>query len=268
MDEDKRMNIYVSSPKSYQDVLNVFLFCKRKNWSSCPYPLVISTNHEVAYSDARVINSGNVNDSWVERSLQALRELDCKYVMLLCDDIFISRQINSYQITEILDYMDEHKINFCRLKPLKSGKQIEGIPFLSYVNRNTPYAINLQQGIFCREYLVRLLGDSGRSAWDIEGDLLKQASQADATLFDDVITCNREIFPVIHAVEKGKWFPTALKKVKQMGATVDSEREVISTIAEKKEIAIDYFVSFLKPETRKRIKLFATKMGYRFTNSN
>ena len=263
-----RMCIYVSSPQSYKDVLDVFMDCKRKNWSNCPYPLVVSTNWNLEYPDAVIINSGNLNDSWVERSLDALKTLDYEYVMMLCDDIFITEEFDNRIIEEILDYMDFNKINYCRMRPLHSKKPIGELPYMSYVNQNTPYGINLQCGIFRREFLINLIGDGTKSAWDIEGMLLERAAKADDTPFSDVIACNRNVFSVVHGIEKGKWYPSALKQLSKNEIKVVSNRAKISAMEEYKKNIISFVVERLSPSTRTKIKHLAQKLGCRFVNQN
>lgn len=266
MTSKEQMCIYVSSPKSYSDILDVFLLCKKRFWSDCVYTTVISTNYDLKTSDAYVINSGNINDSWVERSLQALKNIDYKYVLLLCDDIFISEQIDNNKISEIVDYMERYSINYCRLKPLKKGKRIDELPYLSFVNQNTPYGINLQRGIFRREYLIELLGDGHQSAWKIEGNLLEQSMNASAEPFDDVIACNENIFPVIHGVEKGKWFPSAIKKLSKIDIKVTEDREILSRLAEIKHNVITRLSDHISPENRRKVKMIAQKVGFKFVN--
>lgn len=264
----ERMCIYVSSPQSYRDVLDVFMLCKKKFWGACPYNTVISTNYNLINPEVYVINSEIADDSWVDRSLNALRQIDYEYVMLLCDDMFISKQIDTQKIEKILDYMDLNEINFCRLNPLRFGEHIKELPFISIVNRNIPYGINLQRGIFRREYLINLLGDGSKSAWDIEGSLLEQAKNADDVPFGDVIACNTNIFPVIHGVEKGKWFPSSIKKLSKLGIEIEGNREKISIPTEFRQNIITYLSSHISPQNRKRMKRMAQKVGYRFISNN
>ena len=268
MINEEHMCVYISSPKCYSDVLNVFLLCKKKFWKDCPFPTIISTNYNLYTSDAYVINSENVNDSWVERSLGALKQIEYKYVLLLCDDMFISKRIDNQKIKEIVDYMELHNINFCRLNPLHRGKKIDELPYINYVNQNTPYGINLQFGIFRREYLISLLGDGSQSAWDIEGKLLEQARNAGDIPFEDIISCNMNVLPVIHGIEKGKWFPSAIKKLSKVGIEVAKSREIISRPIEIKRNVITYLSSHTTPQSRKRMKIIAQKVGFKFTNKD
>lgn len=261
----KRMCIYVSSPKSYKDVFDVFYICKNRFWTDCRYRFVLSTNYEVNYEGVDIINSHNTSDTWVERSIYALSEIDEKYIMLLCDDLLISKRIDSRYIENILNFMDKNNIKFCRLKPLNCGKKVKGHNYLSWVKKNTPYGINLQRGIYRKEYLISLLGDGLKSAWDIEAELLKEAQDSSSNYFADVVACNKNIFPVVHAVDKGKWLPKALLFLKHEHIDVNSSREKMSGIRALSQDIRGCCSNILTPSFRKKIKSLLTKLGLKFT---
>ena len=262
---NKRMCVYVSSPETYKDVFDLFYICKNKYWPDNLYRLVLSTNYETNYDGVHIINSKNSDDTWVERSVKALSLINEKYVMLLCDDLFISKRINTTYIEEILNFMDDNDIKYCRLKPLYGGKIIKEIKYLSWLKKNTPYGINLQRGIYRKDFLISLIGDGSKSAWDIEADLLKKTQQSSSEYFDDMVTCNKNIFPVVHAVDKGKWLPRALLFLKQENIYVDSTRKTmpifIAILQDIKGLCGNVF----SPNFRRGIKKLLSKIGIKFT---
>ena len=106
---DKRLSIYVSSPDSYSDVLAVFLKGYRRYWSDCPYEFILTTNTK-SYEGITCICNNKQNDTWVERTIAALPVIKSKYVMLMCDDIILSDNVDNSLIERLLDYMDSHEI--------------------------------------------------------------------------------------------------------------------------------------------------------------
>ena len=102
---DKRLSIYVSSPDSYSDVLAVFLKGYRRYWSDCPYEFILTTNTK-SYEGITCICNNKQNDTWVERTIAALPVIKSKYVMLMCDDIILSDNVDNSLIERLLDYMD------------------------------------------------------------------------------------------------------------------------------------------------------------------
>lgn len=262
----KKMCIYVSSPKEYKDVFDVFIKCLNKYWDGVEYPVILSTNYPATYEGVKIINSNNLQDTWTERTVKALSEIDEKYILLLCDDMLIRRKIDNRKIETIIDFMDDNEIMFCRLNPTKYGRKVKKIDFLNWTNKKMPYGINLQRGIYNKDYLIELLGDGSKSAWDIEKDLLKKAEQSKNEYFDNIITCRKNIFPVVHAVDKGCWYPKAIRFLKNEDISISINRKVMS---QSKEILQDlktFFSKLVTPRNRIRIKKILRKIGVSFTS--
>ena len=91
---DKRLSIYVSSPDSYSDVLAVFLKGYRRYWSDCPYEFILTTNTK-SYEGITCLCNNKQTDTWVERTITALPVIKSKYVMLMCDDIILSNNVDN-----------------------------------------------------------------------------------------------------------------------------------------------------------------------------
>ena len=172
---DNRLSIYVSSPDSYADVFSVFLEGYRKYWPDCPYEFILTTNTK-EYEGIHCICNGEVADSWVSRTIAALPKIKSKYILMMCDDLIISDAVDKDKIECILDFMDNHNIKFCRLNPLNIGEKISELPILRKISKQTPYAINLQIGIFNKDFFSELLGDGEKSAWDIERMINSEAT--------------------------------------------------------------------------------------------
>ena len=255
--------IYVSSPYSYKDIFDVYYQTYKKFSSSIP--LVLSTNYDAKYDGIRIISSGDINDSWVSRSIVALKQIKTKYVLLSCDDMFLLSDLPNNYIYHIVDVMDKFKINFCRLKPRKRGVQVSGEEYLIYEYQTKPYAKNLQIGIFNREYLIDALGDGKLSAWDIEAKWLKEAYLAENKPFDDVICVSKPILDVVHAVDKGKLYPSAIKSVKRLGFTINTNREVMSFGREFKQHLQGRMSEILPKNLRHLLKSSLSKVGVKFT---
>lgn len=230
-----RLSVYVSSPDSYADVFEVFLKGYHKYWADCPYEFILSTNNHT-YEGLSCICNHKTQDSWVERTLAAMPMIRSKYILLMCDDLIISGAVDNSKIEQILDYMDEREIKFCRFKPVLRKNIIDGIPFLSKVNRQMPYAINLQIGIFRKDYFESLLGDGSLSAWDIERELINESAKAKDEFFSDVVALNRPVLPFVHGVIKGKWIRRSLSYVHKEYPEYEVKRGVISW---PKQIEID-----------------------------
>ena len=228
-----RLSVYVSSPDSYADVFEVFLKGYHKYWADCPYEFILSTNNH-NYEGLSCICNHKTQDTWVERTLAAMPMIRSKYLLLMCDDLIISGAVDNSKIEQILDFMDERDIKFCRFKPVPRKNIIAGIPFLSKVNRQMPYAINLQIGIFRKDYFESLLGEGSLSAWDIERELIKESAKAKDEFFSDVVALNRPVLPFVHGVIKGKWIRCSVSYVHKEYPEYKVRRDVISWLLQFK----------------------------------
>lgn len=259
-----RLSIYVSSPDSYSDVFSVFYRAFFRYWKDCPYDFYLTTNTQ-AYEDIKCIQNNKPGDTWVERTLAAMPKIDSKYLLLMCDDIIISDTIDNDNIERILDYMERHNIKYCRLKPLGFGDFIEELPLLRKVNKETPYAINLQVGIFKKDYFEELLGDGSLSAWDIENKVNYEASKADDEYFEDVVSVSSDIIPFIHGVYKGKWIKSSVSLLKRRGLWNENpERELTSLMTTLKIQIIEVFQRKMSSKARKKVKKVLAAMGWKF----
>lgn len=260
----KRLSIYVSSPDSYSDVFEVFLKGYRNYWRDCPYEFILTTNSR-SYEGLTCICNHKQNDTWIERTIDAMPLIRTKYILLMCDDLIIRGNVDNNEIESILDYMDAYNMRFCRLNPLPSKIIVKDLPYLSRVNRQTPYAINLQIGIFRKDYLLQLLGTGELSAWDIENQLITETARAKNELFPDVVSVNRFVIPFVHGVIKGKWIRKSLSYVKKQYPEIKIYRDVIPLTMEIKIDLIDALQHVLSQKTRKRLKSFLRSLGVKFT---
>lgn len=264
---NNRLSIYVSSPDSYSDVLDVYIRCFKKYWKDCPYELILTTNSHY-YDGIKCICNNNPGDSWVERTIAAYSQISSKYILLMCDDILINSKVDNEKIESILDYMDENDIKFCRLNPVKQGKVISEIPYLNKVSKQMPYAVNLQIGICRMDYLKELLGDGTLSAWDIENSLNTISSESEDCLYKDVVSVNSTVIPFIHGIFKGKWYRKAISFIKNEYPDYKFMRPALPISTELKNYAIGLLQDNLSPGCRRSIKAIAQKMGFRFASQN
>lgn len=261
----KRLSIYVSSPDSYSDVFAVFLNGYQRYWRNCPYEFILTTNTKT-YEGIHCFCNNKQGDSWVERTLNVLPSITSKYILLLCDDIIICDYINNEEIEDILNYMDNNNIRFCRLKPYAFNGPKTSSSLLLRINKQTPYAVNIQIGIFRKDYFEELLGDGSLSAWDIEDCINQKAAQAENEFYDDVVVVSKEIIPHIHGVMKGGWIRTSVKKLRKKHLCGDLERSFIPWSVEFKYNLIRFISPKISLGTRRLFKKIAMKfLGVHFT---
>jgi hypothetical protein len=252
---NNRLDIFISTPYSYRDVLNIFVKCFEKNCGNCKYPLVFATNYDLKCERGIVINSQNLEDTWVERALIALKEITSKYVLLMGDDMFIMKDFDYEKIDEILDFMDKKNIMFCSFLKFYKRKSIEELENVYLVHKRQAYGKNLFCGIFKTEYLISILESEKKcTGWDIERKWFLEAVNAPNEWFDNVIFANDEIVSFTHAVVKGKFLPNIKEKLQKQGISIDSNRETIGFFEDLRIKIIRTIGILINPRIRQKIK--------------
>ena len=266
--DNKKVAIFVCSPNSYSDALKIFIECKNRNWPKCPYDFVLATNNQIYGDQIKVFNNFKENDGWTDRALPVIQSLNYKYLILFSDDAFISKSVDNHAVDYILDTMEEKQLQFCRLKHYKYGKEVDSNSQLAYLNKRTPYGLNLHKGIFRKDYLLSLLGDGTKSCWQLEKDWNLEASNAPNTFYSDLVACRTEVIPTMHGIEKGKWFPSTIRNLKKMGFASFGNREKMSFFREFAYILKTKLGDSLTPEMRLTIKKILKKLGMSFATED
>ena len=265
---DNRMSILINSPDSYSDVFSVFLQCKEKNWKNCRYEIILSTNTK-EYKDITVLHSGGTSgNSWMDREILALHYIRTKYVLIMCEDSLIMKQVEESLLEDIIDDMDSYGIKYCKLTAPCRGKPVGKSGLLTKVKKTKPYARNLMIGIYNREYLLDLIGDGSKSPWELESEWLKDTHTAKDEYFSDITVVNRDILFAKNAVLKGRWYSSALKSLEDIDVYVKPEREVIGI---KEEKIINYYSllgSKIPSKLRTTLKKIGKLMGLKFASDN
>lgn len=261
------LSVFISSTIDYQDSLDFFVAYFRKHWSNCKYDIVLATNYDRRpfLNRCQVVNSHNIHDDWITRSLPALRQLHSKYVLVMCDDLFIRSKVDNNRVDAIVEFMNLNDIDYCRIKPCRSHKRIN--ENISFLKKRTPYGFNLQIGIFKVSFLIECLC-SALNPWDLERKWLLEASKADRGYFDTAIVSRKSIIHFYHGINKGQWYPSVFNKIKKDFGEIPTSRKVMSKGKEAR-YKLSSTVGRLMPlRLRAFTKRFLRKVGITFSTDD
>lgn len=266
MNYDK-MVLFISSPNSFADVFQIFLKCMRKYWPDCPYEIVLSTNDQ-SYEGITVYNNHLEQDGWLDRAIPVLKQLTCPYVLLICDDCLISKKVDNAKVESMVQDMMDYHLDFCGIANHVKGKPLHDGSCLDRVKKNRPYALNLLAGIYRREYLLEVLGDGSRTTWEIENQWLKEATEAKGEYFDNVVSCNEDVFGCRNGILKGKWYYSVIEDMNAAGVEIKTDRPVMSPKEEKQLLTRNRIGKMIPAWTRPLIKKVMKKFGRSFAAEN
>lgn len=157
-------SILVLSCDKYKDLWRPFFTLLSKYWGNCPYKLYISAETEQCeYAEAI-----NINEScWTKRIRETLKQINTKYVIICCDDMFIQDYVNQdaidYTIKQFKDDIATFNFELCNEA---YNSDIWGYKLK---DNGSKWKNSCQFGIWSRQKLINNLG-LDQSPWEWEED--------------------------------------------------------------------------------------------------
>lgn len=206
------------------DPMSAFL---KKFWPDCPYEILLSTESAAPASGSafrRVVHSGS--PAWSGRVLDTLETISTRYTMLLLDDLWPSRSIDTAAVERILDTMERDQIGDVHLREEGADQRdYEGDSAYRVYESGAPYRISASASIWDTAFLKSVL-QPDESAWEFE----RIGSYREAGDRMPVLVCKATPLSVVcgsGAVEQGKWEPRALDFAREQGVSVDSGKRPV-----------------------------------------
>ena len=203
---NKDCTVLVCSCDKYEDVLRPFSTLWRKYWADSPFEMVLVTESmpdDKLCFDRVVTNP--VGEIWCKMLVKALMEVETPYVMLLCNDYYLTEQVDTSRILKRLDDIKRLGANSLRLipnpTPKKAGaSKVQGEDDLYRYRPQSAYCVACQTGFWRRDYLLRL-AQKQQSAWEFE----RYGSFDAITAEKPILVTGTKEFPFVDAVHKGYW---------------------------------------------------------------
>ncbi len=212
--------ILVCSCDKYADLLAPFAALWRKYWPDCPFEAVLVTetapDQELSFHRVVVCRKGG---NWCGRLVQALETIATPYVIMLCDDYFLSSPVDTAGILLRIGQAKNYNAANLRLIPNPPLSQRSTTPAgggLYEYRKNTAYCVATQAGIWNREFL-QSLAKGKSSIWEFERYGSFDLGGETRPL---LVTPTKE-FPFIDAVHKGHWEKFGVKCLEDNGIDYD-----------------------------------------------
>ncbi len=231
----------------YSDMWEDFVTLFKKKWKDCPYPLyIINGQKDLETDDAEgitVIHAGA--DAEYSRKVQtAINEIDSDYLLLLLEDDFFEKELESDALENILDVMDSEKISYLRM-PMKEfisyrDKKIykyDKNTGLRFISSNNEYTVTCMPSIWKKDFLKQCIGTGNYNAWIFEG-IYSYSQYAHTTEF--LYKCRVSLDNVLHlrhGAVQGKFIPNVYNDFAKQGYTFKTNREVLSSVEHLKYTA-------------------------------
>lgn len=243
----KNLSIIITSCEAYSDMWINNISSFKKHWLD-DSKIVLTTDSSGDFDTSKVPELKVYKGEMSKRIIDALKDIDTKYVFITFDDYYLIKDANLEIIKETIDYMDKHNVSYCGSAfNIKKGKKFKaGNLKLFKFDLNEPYEINFYPSIWNREDLIASLKEE-ENIWISEAMLTKRLKMHNQTA---LMLLNKDVFTFLDVCRKGKYLRKAYKYLKKHNLYI-SDRGV-RTIREEVSLAIRLFTSIHAPKWIKK----------------
>lgn len=262
------MAIILGAYDPYKDVFDIFIEQFKKNWPDCPYPLVIS-NMYFKYEGDNVIliNCGEEKDASV-RYRKAYELIDADYYLGFEEDRIIMDKVDTAEVEKVLDFMDKEQIPFFRCNASSRKKRevdrFKGYDHYYHIPAKEPYGVCGSTAIKSKKMVKYLTEKYQNNGYKWEAAQNKRAALTKKKWAYNYATYDKNLFHILHCVEKQKWIRSSKKELIKNGFTSYLNKRETQSIKEAILMNIKELFIRIPGKTRYYIKKLLTKLGLKF----
>lgn len=268
--------IMVSSCDLYKDAWNPFFRLLETNWKNCPQKIYLVTESEEYYDctfDVKCIHSAS--PIWSNRIMDALKQIDEKYIWFFLEDFFLEEKTNeeiiNHAVSTITSKADIGVIKFIpNIDDNWYDKNQVINRHFSVIPKNYKARSNLMVSLYKKDYFLKMLRKN-ESPWDFE----KFGTYRSRKYNDKILVQNKTeklAFPYNYQIKYGygisakKWLKNNKQLFEKYGIKVDyenlgwyqgNEKEKITGLKRSKKAKL--LMPFKEPKMFWRIILFYLK---------
>ena len=265
----KEMAIILPACDKYLDIVSEYMRYLRLNWDDCPFEIILVTENQ-EFNDPRVSSyTTSKTTQWTGRVLEGLRHTDCQYVLVMIEDAFFSKKVDTQDVQDVLDFMKKHHVKYYR-NPKNGYDKPKEVLFSDFPNackikKDAVYARSLGIDIWDRDALIETFGDGTMSAWDVENFFLASSLNETPGYYEDWVSDKRNFLHVIETVSGGKWLRKAISDFKKIGTPVNLGNRDLNPISDSFRRRLHYLANRIVPKNRRAaVKRVLTKLGFKF----
>jgi len=231
--------VLVVSCDKYSDLWQPFFECFRRYWPDCPYQVYLLSNYEEAgIQGLEVIKTGE-DKSWSENMIKALQQIEHRYIFMFLEDLFLYKPVNNNRVVDLFQWALENDVNYLRMALRRHRADKIYNDKVGIINKGSIYRASTVMALWKKNVLLNLL-EPGESAWQFE---IEGTVRADR--YDKFYATWSNYFYTINTVFRGKWVPSALRKVKRRGIDPDLQQREVMNCGDCLKLKLLEFRSFL-----------------------
>ena len=242
------MKILVMSCDKNEDLFSLFYHCIEKYWPE--HPEVIYSTETVTNPFYTTINKDCDLDKWTTRLRETVKEIDDKFILVMCDDIFIRETVDNDTITGLVSYFDKNTaaINF------ENHFDYDDIDFnnlLTLRPENGKYKTSMMFQLWKKDKLLNVLKGVDTDPWKFEqlNPHKDYKYYCNANSHTGLIDFGKVDRIYNWGIVQGKWTREAIRFFKSEGIDIDYSKRGILT---RKVFGIVSYFSWDQPQRKQR----------------
>lgn len=219
------MKILVASCDNNVDLWEPFRHCMEKYWKF--HPEVVYKTETAQNPYYRTIAINRPLDQWADGMIEAIDQLQDDVVLLMMDDCFIRRPVDTDRVKYCVDHIGGNVGMFNMERSF--DRQDKACEFEGFVRRThgAPYEVSIMCGIWQAEALKTVLRGC-TTPWDVEQKQQNGGYDFYTNELDDIIDFGYIRTWIPFGVSRGQWCAEVVPFFEHEGIEVDySKRGIV-----------------------------------------
>lgn len=205
-----KYTIVIVGCNEYHDIADLNAFFLNRYWTE---------SGEKIYATETMLPNNPIFDKevavgkdsvWSDRILKVIEEINTPYVIVLCDDYFISGNVKNSSIEKYINVCEKNGLGCLKLMP--AADKYELIDERFGLCKSGVYRLSSMPAIWKKDYL-RKICELHVNVWNFE----LKGSEYSLELPDPVWCTRKNVIPFVHALNQGKWEYDAVRLFKREG---------------------------------------------------
>ena len=214
------MVILVCSCDKDQDIFEVFHYCMEKNWED--HPKIIYSTETIKNPYYETISKNYPLEKWTKRIRETLQEIDDDEILLMIDDIFIRKPVDTERIEYARKHLKGNIAMFNFEKVFNQQDQESDLEGFKIRKKGSEYELSLMCGLWNREKLIHIL-EKDSDPWSVEYNQDTKGYDYLINSGDYIIDWGYITFHRVGLV-KGKWARECKEFFDKEGIKIDYEK--------------------------------------------
>lgn len=214
------MVIVVCSCDKNKDLFYLFYHCMEKYYPN--HPKIIYSTETIKNPYYETINKNYPLEKWTKRIRETLKEIPDNEILLMIDDIFIRKPVDTKRIDYARANLKGNIACFNFEKVFNPNDKESGLNGWKIRQKGSEYELSIMCGLWNKEKLIHIL-EKDSDPWDVEYNQDTKGYDYYINSGDYIIDWGYKTFKPVGVV-KGKWAREIVDFFKKEGIEIDYEK--------------------------------------------